>query len=41
MKRVVVVLSGLLVLAGCGTAVEQSSEQPAFYLSMAHGGAKV
>lgn len=41
MKRVVAVLGGLLVLGGCGTAVEQAPDQPAFYLSMAHGGAKV
>ncbi|MBN8978362.1 MAG: CAP domain-containing protein [Rhizobiales bacterium] len=41
MKRVVAVLSSLLILGGCGTTVEPSPEQPAFYLSMAHGGAKV
>jgi uncharacterized protein YkwD len=41
MKRLAVALSGLLVLGGCGTAVEQSPEQPTFYLSMAHGGARL
>jgi len=41
MKRLAVMLTGVLVLSGCGTAVEQAPEQPAFYLSLAHGGAKV
>lgn len=41
MKRTLAALTGLLVLGGCGTAVEQTPEQPAFYLSLAHGGAKL
>jgi len=41
MKRFALAVSGLLVLGGCGTGVEQSTTQPAFYLSMAHGGAKL
>jgi uncharacterized protein YkwD len=41
MKRLALALTGLLVLGGCGTGVEPSAVQPAFYLSMAHGGAKL
>jgi uncharacterized protein YkwD len=41
MKRTLAALTGLLVLGGCGTGVEQTAEQPAFYLSLAHGGAKL
>jgi hypothetical protein len=40
MIRVAVAISGLLALGGCA-ADAPSTEQPAFYLSMAHGGAKV
>ena len=38
--RVAVAILGLLALGGCA-ADTTSIEQPAFYLSMAHGGAKV
>ena len=38
--RVAVAISGLLVLGGCA-AEAPLREEPAFYLSMANGGAKV
>src|SRR3979490_2491865 len=38
--RVAVAIFGLLALGGCG-AEAPLKEEPAFYLSMAHGGAKV
>ena len=41
MKRFALAVTGLLLLGGCGTGVEQSTTQPTFYLSMAHGGAKL
>lgn len=41
MLRVAVAMAGLLLLCGCGTQTEPPPEQPAFYLSLAHGGAKV
>ena len=41
MKRTLAALAGLLVLGGCGTGVERTPEQPAFYLSLAHGGARL
>ena len=40
MMRVAVAILGLLALGGCA-AEAPLVEQPAFYLSMAHGGAKV
>ena len=40
MMRIVVAGFGLLVLGGCA-AEAPLKEEPAFYLSMAHGGAKV
>ena len=40
MMRVAVAILGLLALGGCA-AEAPLKEEPAFYLSMAHGGAKV
>lgn len=41
MKRVALASLGMLLLAGCGTTVEQAPDQPTMYLSMANGGAKL
>ena len=41
MLRPAFAITGLLLLCGCGANTEPPIEQPAFYLSMAHGGAKV
>ncbi|HEY0331257.1 MAG TPA: CAP domain-containing protein [Rhodopseudomonas sp.] len=41
MLRVVVAGFGLLLLAGCAGEVAPSVEEPAMYLSMANGGAKL
>jgi len=35
------VLAGVFLLSGCASDRDIPAEQPAFYLSMAHGGAKV
>lgn len=41
MIRTFAALLGLLPLAGCVTEKPAAKEQPAFYLDMAHGGAKL
>jgi uncharacterized protein YkwD len=41
MKRVALASLGMLLLAGCGTTVDQVPDQPTMYLSMANGGAKL
>lgn len=41
MKRVALASLGMLLLAGCGTTVDQLPDQPTMYLSMANGGAKL
>jgi uncharacterized protein YkwD len=41
MIRTFAMLLGLLTVAGCVTDKPPSDEQPAFYLDMAHGGAKL
>lgn len=41
MLRLAAAMMGLLLLGGCGANTSPPVEQPAFYLSMAHGGAKV
>ncbi len=41
MKRVALASLGMLLLAGCGTTVDQIPDQPTMYLSMANGGAKL
>ena len=40
MRRAIIAILGLLALGGCA-AEAPLKEEPAFYLSMAHGGAKV
>jgi uncharacterized protein YkwD len=41
MKRMALASLGMVLLAGCGTTVEQAPDQPTMYLSMANGGAKL
>jgi len=41
MIRVAGAILALTILSGCGTGGEPSTEQPAFYLSMANAGAKL
>jgi len=41
MIRVAGAILALAILSGCGTGGDTSTEQPAFYLSMASAGAKL